>query len=128
MLTQSGRHTAPSDGLHTAPAPAVRALSVDSAGTESDAHGRIADGGGPESRLETHKRWSAGATRAERAGCKTVGSAYVGSNPTPANTCHHLRKQPASWEISARRAVSSLSRHVSPCRAAGRCVAVSTDV
>jgi hypothetical protein len=26
-------------------------------------------------------------TRAERAGCKTVGSAYVGSNPTPATTC-----------------------------------------
>jgi hypothetical protein len=28
-----------------------------------------------------------GVTRAERAGCKTVGSAYVGSNPTPATTC-----------------------------------------
>jgi hypothetical protein len=32
---------------------------------------------------------SGGVTRAERAGCKTVGSAYVGSNPTPATTCEN---------------------------------------
>src|SRR5208282_5328611 len=43
------------------------------------------------------------------------------------NTCHHLRKRPASWDISAMRAVSSLSRHVSPCRAVDRHVALSTD-
>src|SRR5271155_2243944 len=30
-----------------------------------------------------------GVTRAERSVCKTVGSAYVGSNPTPATTCEN---------------------------------------
>jgi hypothetical protein len=30
-----------------------------------------------------------GVTWVERAGCKTVGSAYVGSNPTPATTCEN---------------------------------------
>jgi hypothetical protein len=43
------------------------------------------------------------------------------------NTCHHLRRRPASWEFSAMRAVFALSRGVSPCSAKGRCVAVSTD-
>jgi hypothetical protein len=51
---------------------------------EPGTYGRIADDGSPESRLEALTRWSAGVTRAERAGCKTVGLAYVGSNPTPA--------------------------------------------
>jgi hypothetical protein len=49
---------------------------------------------------------------------------YVGSNP---NTCHHLRKWPASCEFSRWRAVSFLSRHVSRCVTVSRCVAVSTD-
>jgi hypothetical protein len=51
---------------------------------EPGAHGRIADGGSPESRLGARKCCSAGGTWTERAGYKTVGSAYVGSNPTPA--------------------------------------------
>ena len=52
-------------------------------------HGRIADGGGPQTRLEARPRWSAGVTGAGGACCKTVGSAYVGSNPTPATTCRN---------------------------------------
>jgi len=56
---------------------------------EPGVHGRIADSGSPQSRLERRKCWSAGVTRAERAGCKTVGSAYAGSNPTPATTCEN---------------------------------------
>jgi hypothetical protein len=35
-------------------------------------------------------------------GRKTAGSAYVGSNPTPATTCEN---GPGSWEFSAMRAV-----------------------
>ena len=46
----------------TAPAPAVRGPSVDFKGHQPGGHGRIADGGGPDSCLETHKRWSAGGT------------------------------------------------------------------
>jgi hypothetical protein len=56
---------------------------------ESQVHGRVADGGGPGSRL---KRVCAGqgcVARFRRAVCKTVGSAYVGSNPTPATTCEN---------------------------------------
>jgi hypothetical protein len=59
--------------------------------------------------------------------CKTVGSAYVGSNPTPATTCHHLRKRPAGCEFSRSAGRFSLSRRVSSCVAVDRCVAVSTD-
>jgi hypothetical protein len=60
--------------------------------------------------------------------CKIVGSACVGSNPTPATTCcYHLRRRPASWEFSAMRAVSDLPRRVSPRRAIDRHVALSTD-
>ncbi len=43
----------------------------------------------PKSRLDARPCWSAGVTRAERSGCKTVGSAYVGSNPTPATPCEN---------------------------------------
>jgi hypothetical protein len=51
------------------------------------AHGRIADGGGPGPHLTAHIRWSAAFDSGRRrAVCKTVGSAYVGSNPTPATT------------------------------------------
>ena len=56
--------------------------------------------------------------------CKTVGSAYVGSNPTPATTCENA---PLAAKTRARRAVSSLSRRVSPCRAVDRHIALSTD-
>ena len=63
--------------------------SADSAAPEPGTHGRIADGGGPQSHLEAHERWSAGVTRAERASCKIVGSAYVGSNPAPATRCEN---------------------------------------
>jgi len=55
---------------------------------EPGAHGRIADGGGPGPRLTAHIRWSAAFdSDRRRAVCKTVGSAYVGSKPTPATTC-----------------------------------------
>ncbi len=57
---------------------------------EPGAHGRIADGGGPGPRLIAHIRWSAAFdSDRRRAVCKTVGSAYVGSNPTPATTCEN---------------------------------------
>jgi hypothetical protein len=38
--------------------------SVDSVPSGPGTHGRIADGGSPKSRLETHKRWSAAGTSA----------------------------------------------------------------
>ena len=44
------------------------------------------------------------------------------------NTCHHMRKRPASCMSAAMRAVSCLSRGVSSHSAADRCVAGSTDV
>jgi hypothetical protein len=44
----------------TAPTPAVRAPSVDFKDPGTRVHGRIADGDGPQSRLETHTRCSAG--------------------------------------------------------------------
>jgi hypothetical protein len=80
------------DGRHNRSHPRRPCPSVISGAPEPDAHGRIADGGGPESRLEARTRWSAGVTRAEGAGCKTVGSAYAGSNPTPATTCGNGRE------------------------------------
>jgi hypothetical protein len=43
----------------TAPALAVRAPSVDFKGTGTRAHGRMADGGSPQSGLEARMRWSA---------------------------------------------------------------------
>jgi len=42
----------------TAPTPAVRARPWIPRPLEPGVHGRIADGGGPESRLETHNRRS----------------------------------------------------------------------
>jgi hypothetical protein len=48
-------------------------------------HGRMTDGGVPVPRLAACMCWSAGCDSGRRrAVCKTVGSAYVGSNPTPA--------------------------------------------
>src|ERR1039457_475978 len=70
---RNGHHTAPSDGQHTAPALAARPRpwpfpppSVAFTAPKSGAHGRIADGGGPQSRLETHKCWSAGGDSGRR--------------------------------------------------------------
>ena len=57
--------------------------------------------------------------------CKTVGSAYVGSNPTPATSCE---KGPPGCGNAARRAVFFLSRHVSLCVTVGRCIVVVTDI
>src|SRR6202451_3264790 len=50
--------------------------------------------------------------------CKTVGSAYVGSNPTPATPC-------GNGPLAAYSLLSGpffLSRHVSPCTDIGPCV------
>jgi hypothetical protein len=48
----------------------------------------MADGGVLVSRLAAYMCWSAACdSGGRRAVCKTVGSAYVGSNPTPATTC-----------------------------------------
>jgi hypothetical protein len=69
--------------------------------------------------VRRHMKVQAGAV------CKTVGSAYVGSNPTPATTCEN---DPLAGNSRAMRAVSSLSRHVSPCSAVGPCGAASTDI
>jgi hypothetical protein len=44
------------------------------------------------------------------------------------NTCHHLRKRPASWDVSAMRAVFFLSRDVSSCAAIVRRVRAVADV
>ena len=53
-------------------------------------HGRMADGDVAVSGLETYMCWSAARCSAGRGSvCKTVGSAYVGSNPTPATTCEN---------------------------------------
>jgi hypothetical protein len=59
-------------------------------------------------------------------GCQSV---KPSAQPTLVRTQHlpPPAERPASWEFSARRAVSSLSQRVSPCGALDRCVAVSTD-
>ena len=57
---QNGRHTAPANGLDTAPALAVRAGPWVAPPLKPGTHGRIADGGGPQTRLERRMRWSAG--------------------------------------------------------------------
>ena len=56
---------------------------------------------------------------------KTVGSAYVGSNPTPATTSEN-----GPWAAETRPGgpFPFLSRHISGCVTVGRCVAVSTDI
>ena len=57
---------------------------------EPGTHGRIAGTDGPRTRLARRIRWSAACdSGGGGAGCKTVGSAYVGSNPTPATTCEN---------------------------------------
>ncbi len=75
----------------TAPAlPSVARRSPVRGLLEPGAHGRVADGGGPGPCLAARIRWSAAFDSGRRkAVCKTVGSAYVGSNPTPATTCEN---------------------------------------
>ena len=69
-------------------APTVSSVSVRASGSGSWAHGHAADGGAPGSGLGTCSRRSAACgSGGRREVCKTVGSAYVGSNPTPATTC-----------------------------------------
>ena len=63
---QNGRHTAPADGLDTAPAPAVRARPWIPLPPSPGTHGRIADGGGPQIGLEARPRWSAASASARR--------------------------------------------------------------
>src|SRR5215472_19321089 len=67
-LTQNGQHTAPGDSLDTAPALAIRARPCAAPPLEHGARGRIADGGGPETRLEARPCWSAGGDSGRRAG------------------------------------------------------------
>ena len=75
----------------TAPASPVRGrLRPCPCAPEPGAHGRVAEGGGPEPHRGTHTRRSAAyGSRGRTEVCKTVGSAYVGSNPTPATTCEN---------------------------------------
>ena len=66
----------------------VSSVSVRASGSGSWAHGHAADAGAPGSGLGTCSRRSAACgSGGRREVCKTVGSAYVGSNPTPATTC-----------------------------------------
>jgi hypothetical protein len=66
------------------PCPSVRRIAPSPARTDAE---RTAAARNPTS--ERVRAGQRGVTRAERAGCKTVGSAYVGSNPTPATTCEN---------------------------------------
>jgi len=91
---RNGRYTAPADGQHTAPTLAARPRpwpfpppSVAFTAPKSRIHGRIADGGSLNRASERISAGQRGVTRTGGACCKTVGSAYVGSNPTPATTC-----------------------------------------
>jgi len=84
------------------------------------------DGGGPGPLLTAHIRWStACCSDGRRAVWKNRRLSLRWFEP---NTCHHLRKRPASCGNAARRVVSFLSRHISGCVTVGRCVAVSTDI
>jgi hypothetical protein len=65
--------------------------------------------------------------RCGREYCKTVGSAYVGSNPTPATTCEN-GPLAAETRPGGPFPLVLLLRHVSGCVTVGRCVAVSTDI
>jgi hypothetical protein len=65
--------------------------------------------------------WHCQVTACSRTVCKTVGSAYLGSNPTPANTCQHMRKLPLT---SVNAAMGPL-RAVQPYATGGRRVRVS---
>jgi hypothetical protein len=76
----------------TLPSVASRCLVRGRCGFPRDprVHGRVTDGGVPVSRLAAYMCWSAAFySGGRRAVCKTVGSAYVGSNPTPATTCEN---------------------------------------
>jgi hypothetical protein len=65
------------------------------AGTESTSHERpVDDPDDPRASTTRFLREDAGAgqrnpPRIEATGCETVGSAHVGSNPTPATTCEN---------------------------------------
>ena len=82
-------------------------------------HRRIGELAEEPARAEEH----ATLARAERAGCKTVGSAYVGSNLTPATTCENATLAANSRANGA----FLLCPGVSPCRAVDRHIALSTD-
>ena len=73
----------------TAPAGPSVARRVPVRGARELAVGlEVAGAGSPGPHLAAHIRWSAAFdSDRRRAVCKTVGSAYVGSNPTPATTC-----------------------------------------
>ena len=62
--------------------------------------------------------------------CRQERTVKPSAQPTLVRTQHlpHLRKRPACCGNAARRAVFFLSRHVSGCVTAGRCVAVVTDI
>jgi hypothetical protein len=62
------------------------ALSVARRPPEPGTYGRIADGGRPKSGLNGERAGQWRSTRSGATGCKTVGLAYVGSNPAPATT------------------------------------------
>ena len=64
---------------------------------EPGTHGRIADGGGPEMRLEARPRWSA---RGHSGGASVRQNRRLSLRWFEPNTCHHLRKRPASCEFS----------------------------
>ena len=103
----------------------------------SAAHGHVADGDGPEPRLRTRKRRSAAYSPGRRTEvCKTVGSAYVGSNPTPVTTsgngpwlrkrargpfcsCHAVYRGVSPWVDASRCPRTYSGRR--PCRQDGRC-------
>ena len=72
-----------------------------------------------------HMCWSAAFDSGRRrAVCKTVGSAYVGSNPTPATTSGN---GPLAAETRPRGPFSSCHAVYQRCVTVSRCVAVSTD-
>ena len=64
--------------------------------TELGTHGRIADGRGPR-RLGRRMCWSAAWVSVGGTVCKTVGSAYVGSNPTPATLFSQVKAGATGW-------------------------------
>jgi len=65
---QNGQLTAPGDGLVRRSCPRRPCPSVRSATPEPGTHGRIADGGSPNFRLERRTRWSAGGDSDRRSG------------------------------------------------------------
>jgi hypothetical protein len=75
----------------TAPIPAVRGQAFSCPWLPGSRGARTCSGRRrPETCLAARIRWSAAFDSGRRrAVCKTVGSAYVGSNPTPATTCEN---------------------------------------